>query len=208
VNVSGGGRQSARLERRDIERRELTSRRLLPAVERLLERETYAEISVEQIAEEAGISRSGFYNYYEDKGDLLRALTADVMGAIIDATRQWWMLPPGASREELRDAVAHMVDTYAPHAGLMRAAADFTSRDDRVRREFRIYMQRGADGIAGYIRDGQRAGAFRKGLDAERVALWLDWMAERGLSELGGGGAEDPDRAVTALTDIVWKAVH
>ena len=63
-----GGRRSTRFERKDIERRELTSRRLLPAVERLLERETYAEISVEQIAEEAGISRSTFYNYYEDKG--------------------------------------------------------------------------------------------------------------------------------------------
>ena len=80
------------------------------------------------------------------------------MGAIIDATRQWWMLAPGSSKGELRDAVAHMVDTYAPHAGLMRAVADFTSRDERVRREFRAYMQRGADGIAAYIGDGQRAG--------------------------------------------------
>ena len=177
-------------------------------MERLLERETYAEISVEQIAEEAGISRSGFYNYYEDKGDLLRALTADAMGAIIDATRQWWMLPPGSSREELREAVAHMVDTYAPHAGLMRAVADFTSRDERVREEFREYMQRGADGIADYVRAGQRAGAFRTDLDAERVALWIDWMSERGLSELGRPGLEDPDRAVTALTDIYWKAVR
>ena len=95
---SSGGRRSTRFERKDIERRELTSRRLLPAVERLLERETYAEISVEQIAEEASISRSTFYNYYEDKGDLLRALTGDVMGAIIDATREWWMLPPARAR--------------------------------------------------------------------------------------------------------------
>jgi AcrR family transcriptional regulator len=208
VAETSGGRRSTRFERRDIERRELTSRRLLPAVERLLERETYAEISVEQIAEEAGISRSGFYNYYEDKGDLLRALTADAMGAIIDATRQWWMLPPGSSRDELHEAVAHMVDTYAPHAGLMRAVADFTSRDERVREEFREYMRRGADGIADYVRAGQRAGAFRSDLDAERVALWIDWMSERGLSELGRPGLEDPDRAVTALTDIYWKAVR
>lgn len=208
MSSTPGARRSTRLERRDIERRELTSRRLLPAVERLLERETYAEISVEQIAEDAGISRSTFYNYYEDKGDLLRALTADVMGAIIDATRQWWMLPPSSSKDELRSAVAHMVDTYAPHAGLMRAVADFTSRDPRVREEFRAYMQRGADGIAAYIRDGQRAGEFRSDLDAERAALWLDWMAERGLSELGRPGAEDPDRAVTALTDVFWKAIR
>lgn len=202
------GRRSTRLEHRDIERRELTTRRLLPAVERLLERETYAEISVEQIADEAGISRSSFYNYFEDKGDLLRTLTAEVMGAIIDASRQWWMLPPEADRDELREAIAHMVDTYTPHAGLMRAVADFTSRDARVREEFDAYMQRGAEGIARYIRDGQRAAAFRPSLDADRAALWLDWMAERGLSELGRPGAEDPERAVTALTDIFWKALR
>lgn len=206
--TTSGGRRSTRLERQDIERRELVSRRLLPAVERLLESDTYAEISVEQLAEEAGISRSSFYNYFEDKGDLLRALTADVMGTIIDASRQWWMLAPGADKQELREAIAHMVDTYAPHAGLMRAVADFTSRDPRVREEFGAYMQRGAEGIAGYIRAGQRAGAFRGDLDADRVGLWLDWMAERGLSELGRPGAEDTERAVTALTDIFWKAVH
>src|SRR5262249_38314255 len=129
VAQGAGGRRSTRLDRKDIERRELISRRLLPAVERLLETETYAEISVEQIADEAGISRSGFYNYFEDKGELLRALTADAMGAIIDASREWWMLPPDGDREDLRAAIAHMVDIYAPHAGLMRAVADFTSRD-------------------------------------------------------------------------------
>jgi TetR/AcrR family transcriptional regulator, ethionamide resistance regulator len=208
VPESPGGRSTTRLERKDIERRELTSRRLLPAVERLLERETYAEISVEQIAEEASISRSTFYNYYEDKGDLLSALTGDVMGAIIDASRQWWMLPPGARKDDLRDSIAHMVETYTPHAGLMRAVADFTSRDQRVREVFDASMQRGAEGIAGYIRDGQRAGVFRRDLDAGRVALWLDWMSERGLSELGRPGLEDPERAVTALTDIYWKALR
>lgn len=208
VPSTSSGRRSTRLERKDIELHELTTRRLLPAVERLLEKETYAEISVEQLAEEAKISRSTFYNYFEDKGDLLRALTAEVMGAIIDASRGWWMLPPGAGKEALRDAIAHMVHIYAPHAGLMRAVADFTSRDERVREEFDEYMERGAEGIAGYIRGGQAAGAFRKGLDADHAALWLDYMAERGLSELGRPGAEDPERAVTALTDIFWKALR
>ena len=203
-----GARQSTRLERKDIERRELTVRRLLPAVERLLEQETYAEISVERIADEAGISRSTFYNYFEDKEDLLRTLTAEVMGAIIDASRQWWMLPPEASKDELREAIAHMVEIYAPHAGLMRAVADYTSRDRRVREEFSAYMDRGAEGIATYISDGQRAGAFRAGLDADRAGLWLDWMAERGLSELGRRGVEDTQRGVAALTDILWKAVR
>jgi len=38
--------------------------------------------------------------------------------------------------------------------------------------------------------------------------VWVDWMAERGLSELGRPGAEDPERATTALTEIIWKALR
>jgi len=201
-------RQANRLERKELERREVIAHRVLPAVERLLGHATYAEISVEEIAEEAGISRSSFYNYFEDKGDLLRVLTAEVMGAIIDATRQWWMLPPDAGKDDLREAIAHMVETYTPHTGLMRAVAEFTSRDPRVCEAFDAHMQRGAEGIAGYIRAGQRAGTFRAPLDADATARWLDWMAERGLSELGRPGAEDPDRVITALTEILWKALR
>jgi len=201
-------RQVNRDERKQLEHREVIAHRVLPAVERLLQHATYAELSVEQIAEEAGLSRSSFYNYFEDKGDLLSVLTGEAMGAIIDATRQWWMLPPDAGKEDLRAAIAHMVEAYAPHAGLMRAVAEFTSRDARVREAFDDHMQRGAEGIAGYIRAGQRAGAFRATLDADAAALWVDWMAERGLSELGRPGAEDPERATTALTEIIWKALR
>ncbi|MGH2584786.1 MAG: TetR/AcrR family transcriptional regulator [Dehalococcoidia bacterium] len=125
--TSGGGRRSQPLDRSYLERRELTARRLLPAIERLLETDTYIEISVEQLVGEADISRSTFYNYFEDKGDLLRTLTADVMGAITDATRVWWMLPPEASKEGLREALGHLFDSYSPHAPLMRAVADSIS---------------------------------------------------------------------------------
>ena len=54
------------------QRRDEVRRRLLAVVEQLLtEGESYAEISVERLVSEANLSRSTFYVYFEDKGDLL-----------------------------------------------------------------------------------------------------------------------------------------
>jgi TetR/AcrR family transcriptional regulator, ethionamide resistance regulator len=204
-----GARRADPLDRRHLERRELAARRLLPAVERLLEHETYPELTVDQMASEADISRSTFYNYFQDKGDLLRVLAGDVMGAIVDASRVWWMLSPDASREELRTAVRHLFETYSPHAVLMLAVAESISHDSRVRDEFMAYMERGREGIAAYIQTGQRAGVLRSDLDAAAAAAWLTWMLERGLSQLSRTSRDDePERVVTAVADIIWKALH
>jgi AcrR family transcriptional regulator len=204
-----GGRRAEPLDRRHIERRELNTRRLLPAVERLLEHATYPELSVDEMVAEADISRSTFYNYFEDKGDLLRALTGDVMGTITDATRVWWMLSPGASKQDLRAAVGHLFEVYSPHATLMRAVSESISHDPRVREEFTEYMRRGAEGIADYIRAGQEAGVLRPDVDAVWAAEWLVWMFERGLSQLSRPSADyEPERVVRAVVDILWKALH
>jgi AcrR family transcriptional regulator len=203
------GRRAEPLDRRYIERRELTARRLLPAVERLLERDTYPELTVDQMASEADISRSTFYNYFEDKGDLLRALTGDVMSAITDATRVWWMLAPKAEKSDLRASLEHMFEIYSPHAALMRAVAESISSDPGVREEFLTYMRNGADGIEAYIRAGQQAGELRASLDPELSAEWLVWMFERGLSQLSRErGDYEPERVVRAVTDILWKALR
>jgi TetR/AcrR family transcriptional regulator, ethionamide resistance regulator len=198
-----------RREAPQLVRRQVIARQLLPAVGRLLEHSTYAELSIEKMAREAAISRSTFYNYFADKGDLLRALTAEVMGTLVDAARLWWTLPPDAPKEDLRGALAHLFAIYSPHAALMRAVADSTSHDAAVREEFLNYMHGGREGVLKWIRRGQRATAFRADLDATQVAALLDWMFERGLSQLAGTDDEhNPIRVVAAVTDIVWKAVH
>src|SRR5881392_1377465 len=87
-------------------RRGEITRRLLVAVEKLLaDGESFTEVSVERLAGEAGASRSTFYVYFEDKGDLLQVLTEDVMTEVIDAARGWWELPPEADRADVEAAM-------------------------------------------------------------------------------------------------------
>jgi AcrR family transcriptional regulator len=61
-------------------RRDQVRARILEIVERRLrEGEAFSEISVGRIVAEAGISRTTFYVYFEDKTDLLRRWYGDVI---------------------------------------------------------------------------------------------------------------------------------
>jgi TetR/AcrR family transcriptional regulator, ethionamide resistance regulator len=109
---------------RRVEGRELVARRLLPVVERLLEHERFQQLTVDRIVTEAGISRSTFYNYFEDKRDLLATLAAQVLDATAAATKVWSDLAPSAAEPDLRASSQQLHALYAPHAALMTAAEE------------------------------------------------------------------------------------
>src|SRR4051812_14316317 len=121
--------QSSRSQRRDEARR-----RLLGVVETLLaDGESFTEISVERLVSEAGMSRSTFYVYFEDKGDLLRAWFEEVTSEISDAAADWWALDAGAGKSDLRAALDKVVKTYKPHTALMAATYDAAAYDPSIR---------------------------------------------------------------------------
>src|SRR5665213_1836214 len=107
---------------------------------------------------EAGLSRSTFYVYFEDKGDLLRAWFAGVTTEVENAARDWWALGADASREDLRAALRGVVTIYRPHATLMAAMYDAAAYDPAVRELVDGMMGGNVAGLRKHIRAGQKAG--------------------------------------------------
>ena len=192
------------------ERRDTVRDQLLAAIERLVERgESYTELSVERLVEEAGISRSTFYVYFADKGELLGSLAEDSIAAMIEAGRWWWELPPSALKEDVQGALRTVFDTYLEHRGLFAAVVEVAGYDSAVREQFGGLMERVIDELADHIRRGQDAGYVHEDLDPQRTAAWLCWMAERGLYQLVAGADEHQREALLqALTDIVWHTLY
>jgi AcrR family transcriptional regulator len=61
------------------------------ATEQLLgEGASYPDLSVEQIATRAGISRTAFYFYFRDKRELLMRLTDGVAEQLYATAEHWW----------------------------------------------------------------------------------------------------------------------
>jgi AcrR family transcriptional regulator len=197
--------QSSRAARRDEIRG-----RLLEVVERLLdEGETFTEISVERMVSEAGVSRSTFYVYFADKGELLQAWFAEITSALESAAREWWALGPSASRADLRDALAHIVKAYRPHTTLMAAVYDAAAYDAGLRQLVSAMMDGNIAGLRKHIRVGQKAGSIDTELPADETARWLTWMAERGLHQLVRTASDSElERLIDAYTSIVWNTLY
>jgi AcrR family transcriptional regulator len=192
------------------QRRDDVRRRLLTVVEELLKGgESYAEISVERLVSEAQLSRSTFYVYFEDKGDLLRAWFAQVVEELEDAATAWWNLDETATRDDLRAALARIVHTYRPHTTLMAALYEMSPYDATVREEVTAMMSSNIGGLRKHIQRGQKQGWIDPGLLPTETAGWLTWMAERGQHQmvLGADDAE-VEKLIDAYTDIVWNSLY
>lgn len=191
-------------------RREEMTRRLLEVTEDLLdEGQTFTEISVEQLIQGAGMSRSTFYFYFEDKGDLLRALASDLLAEFGDATREWWASDEVGSREELHASLTRVVDIYRPHARIMAAVVETSGHDAGVREEYSRMITGYTAQTTTHIKRGQKAGRIRSDLPAAETAGLISWMLERGCNELvrftDDAGAR---RVVDALTAVIWNTLY
>lgn len=203
--MTTAARRTRRTERRDEARVEL-----LAILERLLrEGESYHEISVDRLAGEAGLSRTTFYVYFEDKGDLLSGWFADATADLMAAAGRWWSLGPGVTREELRAALAHIVDRYRPHVPLMSAMHDAAGADPAARAAVASAMRGYITALRTHLETGQREGFVDPALPPAETAFWLQWMAERGFHQ--AAATTDPaavGRLVDAYAHIVWNALY
>jgi AcrR family transcriptional regulator len=198
------------LERRRAARHDKVVARMLGVVEELLtEHDSYFDLSVEQIIEAGGMSRSTFYRYFDDKADLIVALGDSAMADILTAAQRIWSLPPGSSRDDVAQAVAGAFDAYLPHTQLMAAVLEVSTYDKRAREHFGDVYTRGQRAVAHHIRAGQKAGSVRAELHPDETAGWLTWMVERGMGQMGPGASRPKlARLQESLTAVLWHTLY
>lgn len=191
-------------------RRDEVRERLLASVEKLLAQgESYAEISVERLVAEAKLSRSTFYVYFEDKGDLLRAWFTRVIEELEAASGAWWLLGGDVGYDDLRAALGEIVHVYRPHTTLMAALYDISAYDLTAREEVSAMMGRNTAGLVRHIRRGQQEGWVDPDLQPRETALWLMWMAERGLHQMVRGADDaETELLITAFADVIWNSLY
>ena len=190
--------------------REKTLRSLVAALEELVsEGEDFTRLPVERILARAAVARSTFYAHFDGKGALLRAVGADVVTQVLEASRGWSRLPDHAGRAELRAAFAHLVDTYRAHGALMGAMAEVAGYDLEVRQEFSRLLTVAQPELTAHVRRGQKAGSVRHDVDPVTTVTWLVWMVERCLyTQVRRCPPREVGRHVDAVTHIVWSALY
>ena len=201
--ASGASRAATSREGRR-ERREQARTEVVRAALELAERGPFRDLTVDEIARAAGLSRSAFYTHFRDKHELLLAAVTEVADELYRMADRWWhgMGPPA---ERIRRALEGVVSVYAEQASLLRIATEVSTYDDEVRAMWLGIVERFVEATAEHIRSEQEKGLIPASLDSRATAEVLVWMNERCSYIYLGRGERTPEEVVAAMLPV-WTA--
>lgn len=196
-----GRRRSKRNETRD---------QLLIAMQAMLESgESFSQISVERLTTEVGMSRTRFYMYFEDLGDLLYAAYASRIVHSKELLSGWWQSDGSIERAQMRRTLGEFVRFRAKNVVLSRAMYARAVTDPNARRSIDALCQRSIEELRDVIATAQTRGSVDSTLDAQAIAGWLGWLLERGVDQLvQDAGPAQLRRVSDSLTTIVWNTLY
>lgn len=117
--------------------------RLLKATEALLEEgNTFATLTVEQLAKEAGIARGTFYLHFKDKGELVVRLMDYFVEELGENLGTWTSNAAAAGRKDVTDSVQLMIDSFYKHKAIIIAVRDTMAHDKNVERIYFDMMEK------------------------------------------------------------------
>jgi AcrR family transcriptional regulator len=172
----------------------------------LAEEVAFKDLTVDQIARAAGLSRTAFYFYFRSKHDLLRAAMEEVSDEAFREADRWWH-GEGEPRSLIRAAIEGVVDVYQRHVNLMRVGQEVAMYDPEMAALWQELMDRFIDATAEHLRAEQAAGRLRP-LEPGAAAESLVWMMERCNYVYLGLGRRSRTEVVETLTAIWYHALY
>lgn len=199
-----GLRSSAR------EPRSQARERLIAITEQLVdEGMAFSAISIERLTREAGMPRTRFYNYFDDKADLLLAWFELARADIERAAAGWSGLDRITSKDQLRKVLRNLLDAHRARRSLFAAMSEGAPADGRLQLAFEDLLATVSDGLAGHIERGQREGWIDASLPGHGAAEWLIWGWERNASMVSDGADQlDFARSLDGFTSFVWGVLY
>lgn len=175
--------------------------RMLAAASRIFALRAFDAVSMDEIAQEAGVGKPTLYRYFESKEELFsEAFVAALDDLELRLTRVIGRADPVEVR--IRDLVREIIPTFHDHLVSPRMMGDTTGFADRSKR--RIFRERRARigrAFAVVIEAGARDGDVRE-VDGEAIAqlvIGMIWSA-------AATGMPDAD-ATASIADLVLHGI-
>jgi AcrR family transcriptional regulator len=199
------GRRGARVSGDDRERA------ILETAERLLEEKPLSEVSVDDLAKGAGISRPTFYFYFPSRDAVVMTIIERMVPAITAAGRTEAMaLLSENPRAGLTQILREIYTTFQTRKAVVLAAGELRTTNEEAQELWGTIMESWiADATA--IIEGERArGTAPEGLPARDLATALVQMNER--VQLATFVSEKPsldeDKMIYVCVEIWLRAIY
>ncbi|HET9890721.1 TetR/AcrR family transcriptional regulator [Mycobacterium sp.] len=192
------GRRSARPSGDD---RELA---ILSTAERLLRDRPLAEISVDDLAKGAGLSRPTFYFYFPSKDAVLFTLFERVIMEADSALETMIANPPADLKALWRIGINVFVETFGAHRAVS-LAADAARTNKDVDELWSRFMQKWVDHTTTVIEAERARGAAPVTLPAHNLSAALNLLNEKVmLSSFADGRPSVPSEQLLDTLVHVW----
>jgi AcrR family transcriptional regulator len=183
---------------------------ILATAERLLEGRSLADISVDDLAKGAGLSRPTFYFYFKSKEAVLLSLLEPVIARADSEFDGAVQRLPTDPRRVWRNGIKAFFVAFHSQPGLARAATEALATSSELRTMWSGFMQKWIDHTATLITAERERGAAPETIPAADLATSLNQMNERTM--MAALSAEKPaidvDRVVDTLTHIWFSSIY
>jgi TetR/AcrR family transcriptional regulator, ethionamide resistance regulator len=201
---SSRGRRAARPSGDDREHA------ILATAERLLEERPFTEISVDDLARGAGISRPTFYFYFRSKDAVLLTLLERVI-AEANADLEALIAGPPADRNEFwRAGIGVFYSTFRAHRAMVAPATVARYTNSEFRDLWSAFMQRSIDHTTGVIETLRARGELPTNMPAAELSTSLNLLNEAVMtaSFAGQKPALSDERVLDNLVHIWLNAIY
>jgi AcrR family transcriptional regulator len=183
---------------------------ILRTAEELLANRSFDEISIEDLASGAGISRPTFYFYFATKDDVLLALLDGVISEVehrVAALPRDFEADPAGS---WRRSIGVFVEVFAEHRAVSAATTGARLRNPEVLALWSRSMRSWAAYSTEVILSERARGAAPDGIDAHDLSVALNLMNERVLTAAFTGDipAVEQSHALDTLATIWIRSIY
>ena len=161
----------------------------------------FRELTVQGLMSELPVSRSAFYQYFDDLHDLMHSLLGELEAEILAAANPWLAGDPDRV-SSLKVALAGLVRVCHARGPLLRATAEAAVGDARLERSWNALLARFDEAVAACIEEDQRTGLVAA-FDAQAIAVALNRLdAHLLIHAFGKVPQQAPARVLETLTHI------
>lgn len=197
----------ALLDRRRPLRSDRIRAELLAGLEALLHDGTLEKITVADIAEQAGLTRSAFYFYFENKGAAVAALSEKMYDDAAETASDLFTMT-GPPRARFEHQIRGLVEVWERNRALYRAMLDARQTNPDVRELFDAGRESFIEPLAGMIDAERAAGNAPAGPSSTALATLLLELNDHAIERLARGDELPVEDRIEGLITIWLRAIY
>ena len=158
-----------------------------------------------------GMVRPAFYNYFENRNELILRLIDRVEGKMMEVSRTWLEDTSGDPIASVTEGLERVAEVYAEHGHLLRAVHEASYHDREVERFYRGgLLQNFIDAVTERL-EAEKAAGRTSIDDPEQTATALLLLnANYFVEQLGGAqsGLRTPKAVAATLSEIWVRTIY